>query len=96
MFGELRKDKFYCPEDDWAAKGRYQMTCPYCRQPMKFMGTVWRPGKKGSRTRVWDERVPRHRQEAARLNSRGDRYRPRHWVSWSGTSAGWVRERIGD
>jgi hypothetical protein len=45
--------KWYCIECGWAAKGR----CP--RHPGKSlsMGKRWRPGKKGRKTRLWDNRV---------------------------------------
>lgn len=48
--------KYYCREDDHVAQGKCTLTCPFCGQPMESMGTRWRPGRKGSRTRMWDRR----------------------------------------
>jgi hypothetical protein len=45
--------KWYCPECGWAAKGR----CPRHPSQCLSMGKEWRPGKKGRKTRLWDNRV---------------------------------------
>lgn len=82
----LGRDKYYCVPCDYVAKARHTPACPTCREPMTYMTDEWRPGRKGSRTRLWDERVPRHRKEAARL-------RGRRWVSYSGVTKKWVQER---
>lgn len=51
-----KTNKYYCREDNRVAQGACPRTCPYCRQPMTFMGDRWRPGRKNSRTRMWDPR----------------------------------------
>jgi len=48
--------KWYCPECGWAAKG----PCPL--HPSLDMGTRWRPGRKGSKERLWSLRSSRNRQ----------------------------------
>jgi hypothetical protein len=45
--------KWYCTECGWAAKGR----CPRHPESSLNMGKQWRPGKKGRKTRLWDNRV---------------------------------------
>lgn len=52
--------KYVCTNCDFVWKGRGG-TCPggkACREAgyVKSMGTKWRPGRKGSRTRMWDRR----------------------------------------
>ena len=54
----MHRDKYYCAEHDWAAKG----PCPRQHAPGAPAGarhSSWRPGRKGSRTRLWDDRVAR-------------------------------------
>jgi hypothetical protein len=45
--------KWYCTECGWAAKGK----CPRHPEHSLNMGKQWRPGKKGRKTRLWDNRV---------------------------------------
>jgi hypothetical protein len=45
--------KWYCTECGWAAKGK----CPRHPEQSLDMGKQWRPGKKGRKTRLWDNRV---------------------------------------
>lgn len=45
--------KHLCTECGWAAKG----PCPQHPGSSLNMGKDWRPGKKGRRTRLWDNRV---------------------------------------
>lgn len=45
--------KYLCTECGWAAKG----ACPQHPDSSLMMGKNWRPGKKGRRTRLWDNRV---------------------------------------
>lgn len=45
--------KYLCTECGWAAKGE----CPRHPGASLNMGKHWRPGKKGRRTRLWDNRV---------------------------------------
>jgi hypothetical protein len=49
----ISNGKWYCIECGWAAKSR----CPRHPSSSLSMGTHWRPGKKGKRTRLWDNRV---------------------------------------
>jgi hypothetical protein len=44
--------KYFCTECQWAAKG----PCPQHPGSSLMMGKDWRPGKKGRRTRLWDNR----------------------------------------
>jgi hypothetical protein len=48
--------KFYCPPCDEAAKAQGAAACPRCGTAMRDMGTRWRPGRRGTRTRLWDRR----------------------------------------
>ena len=91
-FGGLGRDKYYCVPCDYVAKAKHTPACPTCREPMTYMTDEWRPGRKGSRTRLWDERVPQHRQDAARLRSRA--YGTRHWVSRSGVTGEWIEATV--
>lgn len=50
--------KHYCTECGWAAK----TACPVHPGMSMDMGTRWRPGKKGSRERLWSLRSTRNRQ----------------------------------
>lgn len=59
----IANGKWYCPECGWAAKG----PCPQHPGSAVLMGTRWRPGKKNSRTRIWDDRVPGRRDAARRV-----------------------------
>lgn len=74
MFGIVRQ-KYYCPVCGWAAKG----ICP--RHPAETvpMGVMWRPGKKGSKTRLWDDRVHGRRQDARRVMG-GSKSKHHGWV----------------
>lgn len=45
--------KYLCTECGWAAKG----PCPQHPAASFNMGKNWRPGKKGKRTRLWNNRV---------------------------------------
>ena len=59
----MHRDKYYCAVHDWAAKG----PCP--RQHDDAMTTYlvhhsWRPGKKNTKTRIWDRRQTRGRVDA--------------------------------
>lgn len=45
--------KYLCTECQWAAKGK----CPQHPGSSLMMGKNWRPGRKGRRTRLWDNRV---------------------------------------
>lgn len=45
--------KYLCTECHWAAKGK----CPQHPGKSLAMGTQWRPGKKGRKTRLWDNRM---------------------------------------
>lgn len=45
--------KYLCAECGWAAKGK----CPQHPESCLKMGKKWRPGKRGRRTRLWDNRV---------------------------------------
>jgi len=47
------RPKYLCTECAWAAKGR----CPQHPGASLMMGRNWRSGKKGKRTRLWDNRV---------------------------------------
>jgi len=49
----IANPKYYCQECGWAAKG----PCPRHPGMNVMMGTKWRPGKKGKKTRLWDNRV---------------------------------------
>jgi len=49
----LQRGKHYCVTCGWAAKGK----CPQHPASSLYMGSQWRPGKKGKRTRLWDNRV---------------------------------------
>lgn len=53
--------KAYCAPCDHVSQ--YTSTCPRCHEPMQMMGTRWRPGRRGTRTRVWDKRVERRRAQ---------------------------------
>jgi hypothetical protein len=53
--GPGKRYKSYCPPCDLVHRGA--MTCLRCGGDTVQMGTDWRPGRKGSRTRVWDTRV---------------------------------------
>jgi hypothetical protein len=44
--------KYFCTECQWAAKG----PCPQHPGSSLMMGKNWRPGRKGTRTRLWDNR----------------------------------------
>src|SRR6266581_1746433 len=54
--------KYYCKTCGWAAK----TACPIQGHESVAMGTVWRPGRKGSKTRLWDDRVWGRRADARR------------------------------
>jgi hypothetical protein len=56
----VRRDKHFCLSCGWAAKG----PCPRQGHESVRMGTQWRPGRKGSRTRLWDDRVSGDSQPA--------------------------------
>lgn len=86
-YGGTGRDKFYCPGCDFVAKAKLTAICPLCREPMISMSDVWRPGRKGTRTRTWDARVLRHRENARRVNGR-------LWAPGSGYTQEWVRSRI--
>jgi len=45
--------KYLCTRCQWAAKG----PCPQHPGSSLMMGKNWRPGRKGRRTRLWDNRV---------------------------------------
>jgi hypothetical protein len=64
--------KYLCTECGWAAKG----PCPQHPGQSLNMGKDWRPGRKGRRTRLWDNRVhgsqvPGERAETFRRWQRG-------------------------
>jgi hypothetical protein len=72
----MQRQKHLCTECRWAAKG----PCP--RHPGKslLMGSKWRPGKKGRKTRLWDNRVhgsiqPDQPMQYPRMGARPSRYR---------------------
>lgn len=56
--GAPTSDKSYCPACDTVGRGN--VTCQGCGEPMTQMPRSWRPGKKGSRTRLWDHRQMWH------------------------------------
>jgi len=59
--GGIARNKSYCRWCDLVARGAG--TCPQCGTPMLQMPRSWRPGRKGTRTRVWDVRVSRRRRQ---------------------------------
>lgn len=61
--------KHYCTECGWAAK----TVCPVHPGMSLDMGTRWRPGRKGSRERLWSLRSTRNRQMPP-AKRRGDVY----------------------
>jgi len=92
-YGGNGRDKYYCSPCDHVAKAKTTPSCPLCGEAMTFMTDVWRPGRKGRKTRLWDKRVPQHRMDAARLTSSPQRYRVRRWTRNSGVTEEWVRSR---
>jgi hypothetical protein len=57
----MRTVKFYCHPCDHVTQAPsvcYGTDAQRCRcgQPMRMMGDRWRPGRKGTRTRMWDDR----------------------------------------
>jgi hypothetical protein len=49
----LQRQKYLCQDCLWAAKA----PCPRHPGRSLAMGMQWRPGKKGKKTRLWDNRV---------------------------------------
>ncbi len=91
MYFGLGRDKYYCVPCDYVAKAKHTPACPTCREPMTWMGDKWRPGKRGTKTRLWDDRDTLQRQEAARIRDKG--WGTLRWVPYSGTTKEWVQER---
>jgi hypothetical protein len=83
--GGITRYKSYCLPCDLVLRGA--AWCPRCGQPAIQMGRDWRPGRKGSRTRIWDPRVTWRRGSAVprvvrQLGVRGTLPPPRtYW--WS-------------
>jgi hypothetical protein len=81
--GPGQRYKSYCPACDLVLRGA--MTCSSCGGKTLQMGTAWRPGRKGARTRVWDVRAHRNQRQAnvpdvvRRLGVRGLPPRSRYW-----------------
>ena len=59
--GGITRNKSYCRWCDLVARGA--STCRQCGKPMIQMPRSWRPGRKGTRSRVWDVRVSRRRRQ---------------------------------
>ena len=93
MYFGLGRDKYYCVPCDYVAKAKHTPVCPTCRESMTWMGDKWRPGKKGTKTRLWDDRDPLRRQEAPRMQDKGGYGRP-HRLPYSGTTKEWVEATI--
>jgi hypothetical protein len=55
--GAGSRGKSYCRRCDLVMRGAG--TCPHCGRAAAAMPKSWRPGRKGTRTRVWDVRVTR-------------------------------------
>lgn len=55
----ISRGKNYCPECDTVRKGPGAHGKPNCPGTFEYMGKSWRPGKKGTRTRMWNDRVAR-------------------------------------
>lgn len=49
----MQRQKRLCLDCNWAAKG----PCPRHPGRSLYMGSKWRPGKKDSKTRLWDNRI---------------------------------------
>lgn len=55
------RGKFYCQPCDYVTKSKGGAYCPTCGVSMTPMGTQWRPGRAGTKTRLWDTRQsPEH------------------------------------
>lgn len=59
--------KYLCTSYDFVWKGPGG-TCPGGRActdagNVRYMGTRWRPGRKGKRTRAWDSRIERRARQ---------------------------------
>jgi len=93
MFFGNGRDKYYCTPCDYVAKAKNTPSCPLCGEAMTYMTDVWRPGRKGSKTRLWDARVSRHRMDGARLHTPEGRYWVYRWHANSGVTERWVRSR---
>jgi len=52
----MQRTKFYCKPCDKVVKAFSAPSCPHCGTAMAGMGTQWRPGRRGTRTRMWDRR----------------------------------------
>jgi hypothetical protein len=59
--GAGSRGKSYCRWCDLVMRGAG--TCSYCGRAAVLMPKSWRPGRKGTRTRVWDVRVSRRRRQ---------------------------------
>lgn len=55
MKDSLRKTKLYCEPCDRVIKAIAVTAC-ICGAPMQDMGHAWKPGRKGTRTRMFDRR----------------------------------------
>lgn len=55
----VRRDKFHCALCDVVVKAQHGAMCPSCGGYMTPMGPRWRPGRRGSRARMWDFRQSR-------------------------------------
>jgi hypothetical protein len=51
-----KRAKYYCSPCDKVVKAMFGALCPHCGGQMTPMGTQWRPGRRGTRTRMWDLR----------------------------------------
>jgi hypothetical protein len=49
------KVKWWCEKCDHVAKSNGKPRCPTCREPMRWMGKVWKPGPKGNRFKHYPE-----------------------------------------
>lgn len=60
--GPRPSDKSLCPACGWVGRGN--LTCLRCEGSMVQMPRSWRPGRKGTRTRIWDVRAHRNRRQS--------------------------------
>lgn len=70
----ISRGKSYCPECDTVRKGPGAHGKADCPGQFEYMGTRWRPGRKGSRDRMYSSRQARRAQQNP----------PKYTLFWAG------------